>query len=60
MAAAASSDASVLSWAIPGYTESMENFVVLETVFTILVGIAGLGTIGVAAKVITNLFKSRR
>lgn len=38
----------------------MDNFVVLKTFFTVLVALAGLGTIGVAAKVITNLFKSRR
>ena len=44
----------------PGYTDGMDNLVVLETVFTVLVSIPGLGTIGVAAKVITNLFKSRR
>ena len=44
----------------PGYTDGMDNFVVLETFFTVLVALAGLGTIGVAAKVITNLFKSRR
>ena len=38
---------------------SMDNFVVLETVFTVLVALAGLGTLGIAAKVIANLFKSR-
>lgn len=38
----------------------MDNFVVLETVFTVLVGLAALGALGVAVKVITNLFKTRR
>ncbi len=38
----------------------MDNLVVLETFFTVLVALAGLATFGIAAKVITNLFKSRR
>lgn len=38
----------------------MENLVALEIVFTSLVVIAALGTLGVGAKVVTALFKDNR
>lgn len=43
-----------------GYTGTMDNLVMLEIFYTVLVGLAGLGTAGVAIKVITNLFKTPR
>ncbi|GAA1368872.1 hypothetical protein GCM10009637_23930 [Brevibacterium luteolum] len=43
-----------------GTIERMDNIAALEIVFTGLVGLAALGTLGVAVKVITNLFKTNR
>lgn len=36
----------------------MENLVALEIVFSSLVGLATLGALGVAIKVITSMFKT--
>lgn len=36
----------------------MENLVALEIVFSSLVGLAALGALGVAVKVITSMFKT--
>lgn len=38
----------------------MDNLLLLEIVFTALVGLAGLGAAAVAIKVVTNLFKINR
>lgn len=43
-----------------GTMGAMDNLVMLEIFFTALVVLAGLATAGVAAKVITNLFKTPR
>lgn len=43
-----------------GTLGTMDNLVMLEIFYTVLVGLAGLGTAGVAIKVITNLFKTPR
>ncbi len=38
----------------------MENLHALELFFSSLVGLAALGALGVAIKVVTNLFKVKR
>jgi hypothetical protein len=43
-----------------GTMSGMDNLLLLEIVFTALVGLAGLGALGVGIKVVTNLFKVKR